>query len=155
MKPGGCAAVREVFVSHCGGGREGGKEIFIWQWCGRHKWWFVCIYVGSTTFVIVFMLFLLYCCIKTQRWQVKNKVCCGGMICFLNKHELQLNDWSPLFTLVKYEVVVFFIFFTHWGFVWAALNSAVHTLCPHQHLGGWNLHWKSVLSSCLWLAFRD
>lgn len=51
-----------------------------------------CIYVSLTTFVIVFMLFLFYCCIKTQRWQVKNKVCCGGMICFLNKHELQLTD---------------------------------------------------------------
>lgn len=43
---GGCAAVREAFIlslSHCRGGREGGKEIaiFIWQWCGRHKWWFV------------------------------------------------------------------------------------------------------------------
>lgn len=62
-----------------------------------------CIYVGLTTFVIVFMLFLLYWCIKTQRWQVKNKVCCGGMICFLNKHELQLNDWDLFF--------VFFLFF--------------------------------------------
>lgn len=36
----GCTAVREAFLlllSHCGGGREGGKEmaIFIWQWCGR------------------------------------------------------------------------------------------------------------------------
>lgn len=58
-----------------------------------------CIYVSLTTFVIVFTLFLFYCCIKTQRWQVKKKVCCGGMICFLNKHELQLT-LSVLFYIV-------------------------------------------------------
>lgn len=93
-----CGAVREAFIlslSHCRGGR-GGDGVFylavVWQTPRQAQVVVCCIYVSLRTFVIVFMLFLFYCCIKTQRWQVKNKVCCGGMICFLNKHELQLTD---------------------------------------------------------------
>lgn len=54
-----------------------------------------CIYVGLMTFVTVFMLFF------SQLYQSRDgrskKVRCGRMICFLNKHELQLSDWKFYF----------------------------------------------------------
>lgn len=54
-----------------------------------------CIYVGLTTFGIVFIVISfiqLYEKKTNETWPVKIKVCCGGRICFLNKHELQLSD---------------------------------------------------------------
>lgn len=92
-----CSKVSFVFCCWPIVGGEGKTIVFflIWQLV-------CCIYVTLTTFVTVFMLFLFYCCIETQRWQVKNTVCFGRMICFQNKHELQLIGWLVLFYNINY-----------------------------------------------------
>lgn len=90
----GCTAVREAFLlllSHYGGGREGRKEmaIFIWQWCGRLSLLYLCWFDNLSYCFYVISFVLVY---QNPEMAGQKKVCCGGMICFLNKHELQLND---------------------------------------------------------------
>lgn len=91
-----CGAVREAFIlslSHLG--RGGGDGVFylavMWQNLKQAQVVVICIYVSLTTFMIVFMLFL-FLLYQNPELAGQKKVCCGGMICFLNKHELQLTD---------------------------------------------------------------
>lgn len=57
-----CGAVREAFIPllpHCRGGR-GGDGVFLFDRLRQAHVMVCCIYVSLTTFVTVFMLFLLF-----------------------------------------------------------------------------------------------
>lgn len=91
-----CSAVREAFIlllPHCGGERVGRRGCFYLAQAVV-----CCIYVSLTTFVTVFKVCLIvfgffsFLLLYQNPEMAGQNLRRGSMICFLNKHELQLRS---------------------------------------------------------------